>query len=290
MAKPILQIRVKAAAGDKDIDDLGITLLDGSPGAARNLTDEFGYARLADSDDLYSLIDTGYAGVECSDNATFASGILTEAQALEILQSFSTKDHTDLDGTNPHSVDAGDIGADAIVTELNANATSTIDKDNLDSDLIDSSELSSAISGFATTGDVSTAISTHEGEADPHTGYAKEADLVAPSSGVNVDYTNIVNAPSPGEGQYPPVDLLVIDAEAASAPTTSANCAAAAAEYYIDAATDHLWKSVTPSSSVAWVDQGAVATGFRVIDLNVSTEDIREYGRLSCRCLGRYNT
>ena len=103
---------------------------------------------------------------------------------------------------------------------------------------------------------------------------AKEtADIFYPktdlqSSGqASVHWDNITNAPAFGSTSWlDPVEARILEISSA-APT------GAEGDFYIDSDDDHLYKYITG----AWVDQGAPASGLRIINLDSTSEVIYEW-------------
>lgn len=257
MANPVLWIRNNSGAVVA-IDDLGLELTAGTPSSEeRNLTDEFGYSRLADSRDLKTLVDgAGFSNVQFSLLGGGSWSNLTQAQVQEILSTFTQSDHKGVTDGNPHGVDMNDFAANDVVSRINA-ATSQIDDERVD-------------------------LGTHNASGDHDGRYYTETELDAffegESSGKKqVDWDRITNKPTNNTaGQYAPVSYRVLETEASSPPSEPGDAAANNAYWYVDDS-QHLWKTV----GSGWADQGAISTGFRVVDLNDADESILEWNGAS---------
>jgi len=94
--KPTLWI--KTSSGTVDIPELGITI----DTTERELTAEFRYDRLSDSEDLYNVIGT--AGLQFSKLGGGSWVTLADADVIAILETFTTENHRELINTNPHNV------------------------------------------------------------------------------------------------------------------------------------------------------------------------------------------
>jgi len=96
--------------------------------------------------------------------------------------------------------------------------------------------------------------------------YTKD-DLGTPSSGAQVDWTNIVNAPSFGSPRWTPPVLARVSAIASGKPGTPV-----AGDMCIDTddSPDHLYKY----NGTSWDDLGVLSDGDKVINLSDGTEDI----------------
>lgn len=241
------QLWIKTSSGTVTIEDLGLVLST----EPRNLVEEFGYARIADSLDLVAIIGT--AGVEFSEIET-PWDALDDSVVEDILSSFTKLDHETTIG-NVHQVNANDIGADNIVTELNTNASGTINLSVLDPEV-------------ATSTGVSLAISEHASSADHDTRYYTKTELSTSGSGAQIHWNNLTSVPPLGDGTYDPVTARALEIGASTPPAGSEG------DFYVDdSISPHYWKYI----SGVWVDQGAVSTGMRFIDLNDTDESIYQW-------------
>ena len=96
--------------------------------------------------------------------------------------------------------------------------------------------------------------------------YTKD-DLGTASSGAEVDWTNIINAPAFGSPKWDTPVLARVTAIASGKPATPAT-----GDMCID--TDDSPDKIYKYNGTSWVDEGAVLDGQKVINLSDGTEDI----------------
>jgi len=249
--KPTLFI--KMSTGTLTIEDLGLIVTT----AERELTAEYDYAQLADSVDLWDAIGT----TNLEFTKTSGGTVLSDQEVQDVLSTFNLDQHDDIISGNPHNVSANDIGADAMISEINANGTGTIEETKIDSAIARDTE-------------VTDAITTHAASDDHDDRYFTETELSSSGGGGQVHWNNITNKPQTGTGQYAPVDYFCLDVNASAAPAEPGDASATKRYYYVDdQTTPHLWES----QGAGWVDLGAIDSGDRFVDLNDTGEPIKEW-------------
>jgi len=233
--KPSLYLRNKSASVDFTIADLGIVLLKGTPGPARQLTAEYSFDELASSDDLDALITSDFSNLEASADGT--TWLLTAQDVKDVLSTFNLKQHDDINSGNPHNVTPGDLDPDAILTRANQALTAQLSESRLN------------ISGHKSSGD-------HDGR------YYTESELDAFFAGEalgkkQIDWNNVLNKPNVGtEGQYDPVNFRVLGIVGVNGYTTPVG--GNLGDIYIDAS-----RNVMKHNGTSFAD-----TGLDIVDTN----------------------
>jgi hypothetical protein len=249
---------IRTISGTVQINDLGIIIdttgreLIGPPGQG-----EFTYDELSSSDDLRNFIGNG--NIQWSENG--GTWTLSHQDAGDILSTYTLEDHNDMVTSNPHQVTANDVGGDNIIGEINTNASTQINQEKLDPDLVNSSELN-------------TAISNHHAptSADHDDRYATETEL-ATGGQADVHWDNVNHKPALAAGAYDPVYARVVGIDLSSEPYP-----ATTGMFYVDnQATPHLWLY----SGATWDDLGIVSSDHsaksRFINLSDGDESVFEW-------------
>jgi len=249
---------IRTVSSTVQISDLGIIIdttgrqLVGGPDEG-----EFSYDELASSDDLRNLVGNG--NIQWSEDG--ATWTLSHQDAGDILSTYTLEDHNDMISGNPHGVTANDVGADNMISEINTNGSTQINQSKLDPDLVNSTELG-------------TAISNHHApsSADHDDRYYTETEMQTGGQS-QLHWDNVTNKPALAAGAYDPVYCFVQGIGLASAPYP-----AIVGMFYVDnGSPQHLWKY----NGATWDDLGAVASDHsamsRFIDLSDGDESIFEY-------------
>jgi len=105
---------------------------------------------------------------------------------------------------------------------------------------------------------------------DLETDYYSKSELTTPSSGAEVDWTNVVNAPSFGSVNWGSPVLARVTTIGSGKPATPVSD-----DMCID--TDDSPDKLYKYNGTTWVDLGAIADGKKVINLADGTEDIHTF-------------